>query len=179
MRLERTVAARANGQSGFRTFGLMRENISFGGVPSEKRNELGQDCITRLMTSESAEKLAELFWSVAGYDAAALRLILDAASNADDGGVRNIVVLVDKAIPNLAFTNPAFAKDVLRQFTGERRQLIVDALAYQASHFGNGVFVGLPGEHMEDQQRQFRDKAAAFPDEPGFEDLTRALRRLT
>jgi hypothetical protein len=78
------------------------------------------------------------------------------------------LVLIDKAIPNLAFTNPDFAKDVLRQFTGERRQLIADALAYQASHFGNNIFAGLSGEYMEDQQRQFRDMAAVFPTNPAL-----------
>jgi hypothetical protein len=93
------------------------------------------------MTSESAEELAELYWAVAGYDAAAYDLVLAATSNSTDQGVRNLVVLIDRAILNFVFTNPAFVK-LVRSFTGERRQLVVDALANQASHFGSGVYAG-------------------------------------
>ena len=116
------------------------------------------------------EELAKLFWIVAGYDEAAFKLIT-AISNLDGRGVRNLVVLIDNAIPSLVFTNPAFAKDILRRLTGEQRQLIVDALAYQASHFRIGSYSGLPGDYIADQQRRFTDNTAAFTDEPGFEDL--------
>ena len=75
--------------------------------------------------------------------------------------------------------NPGFAKDLIRNFASDQRQLIVDALAYQASHFGTGAYAGLPGEYMANQQQRFRVRAAAFPEEAGFEDLARALRRFT
>ncbi len=176
-RIERTAQARAAGESSLRMFGLARENISFGMVPAWKRTQLGQDCIARLMSNEPVEELAKLFWIVAGYDEAAFKLIT-AISNLDGRGVRNLVVLIDNAIPSLVFTNPAFAKDILRRLTGEQRQLIVDALAYQASHFRIGSYSGLPGDYIADQQRRFTDNTAAFTDEPGFEDLARALRRL-
>ena len=177
-RIERTVQARAAGRSGLRIFGLAREDISFGVVPAWKRTQLGQDCIARIMSNEPVEELAKLFWVVAGYDDAAFKLLIEMSPNIDDRGVRNLVVLIDNAIPNLVLTNPAFAKDILRRLTGGQRQLIVDALAYQASHFRAGGYTGLPGEHLEDQQRRFTDLVSAFTDEPGFEDLTRALRRL-
>jgi hypothetical protein len=176
-RIEKSSQARADGLTRYRSLNLSRESISFGGVPAEKRAQLGQDCISRVMTSDSVEELAELYWVVAGYDATAYDLVLAASSNLDDRGVRNLAVLIDKAIPNFVFANPAFAKDLLRRLTGERRQLIVDALAYQASHFGSGFFAGDPGDHMQNQQKRLKDGVAAFPDEPGFEDLTRTLRR--
>jgi len=176
-RIERATRARAVGRYSFHIFG--RDQISFGGLPADKRTQLGKDCITRLMSLESVEELAELFWMVAGYDDAALNLIVEIAPNLDTQGVRNLAVLIDKAIPNLAFTNPGFTKDLIRSFASDQRQLIVDALAYQASHFGTGAYAGLPGEHMANQQQRFRDRAAAFPEEAGFEDLARALRRFT
>jgi len=129
------------------------------------------------MTTESVEELAALFWVVAGYDATVYDLILATTAKIDDRGVRNLVVLIDKAIPNFVFTNPAFAKDLLRLFTGERRQLIVDALAYQTTHFGSGVYAGSTEDYMQSRHRYFKDGVAGFPDEPGFEDLTKALRR--
>jgi hypothetical protein len=129
------------------------------------------------MNSESVEELAELFWAVAGYDATTYDLVLAATSNISDQGVRNLVVLIDKAIPNFVFTNPAFAKGLVRSFTGDRRQLIVEALAYQASHFGAGVYAGSTEDFMQSRHKRIRDGVAAFPDEPGFEDITRALRR--
>jgi hypothetical protein len=176
-RIEKSIQSRVAGWTRYRTFGLVRGSISFGGVPAEKRALLAKDCVDRVMTSESAEELAELYWAVAGYDATAYDMVLAATSNITDQGVRNLVVLIDKAIPNLLFTNPAFAKDLVRSFTGEQRQLVVDALAYQASHFGSGVYAGSTEDFMKSSQKRLKDGAAAFPDEPGFEDLTRALRR--
>jgi hypothetical protein len=178
-RVERSIQAREGHQLGFRSLGLVHANISFDGVPAEKRQQLGQDCLTRLIASHSAESLADLFWSVAGYEEPALQLILNIVPKADERGARNIATLIDLAIPRLAFTNRSFAKDLLRQFNGEQRQRIVDALAHQARRFGGGGFVGDPDQYMAQRQKQFADQVAAFPDEVGLEDLARALRQFT
>jgi len=177
--IEQSIQAREKGQPGFRTFGLVHQNISFAGVPAEKRLQLGQDCIARLIGSDSAEDLADLFWDVVGYEEPALRLILEIAANVDERGVRNIATLIEKAIPRLAFTNPGFARDLLRLFTGEQRGRIVEAFAYQARHFGSGVCAGDPADYMAQRQKQFADQTATFPDEAGLEDLAKALRRFT
>jgi hypothetical protein len=164
-----------------RSFGLVHENISFGGVPVEKRLQLGGDCIGRLIRSDSdsAIDLANLFWVVAGYDEPALQLILEIAPGVDDRGMRNIETVVDRAIPRLAFTNPGFARDLLQNFTGEQRERMVEAFADQARHLDAGVFAGNPHDHVAEQNRRFAGQAAAFPEEAGLGDLARALRRFT
>jgi hypothetical protein len=88
-------------------------------------------------------------------------------------------MLIDKAIPRLAFSNPTFVKALMRQFTGEQRQRIVDTLAYQAHRLGGGVFAGSPAEYIAQKEKRFREAAAALPDDPGLEDLARAMRRFT
>ena len=88
-------------------------------MPAEKRIELGQDCIARLIAANSAEDLATLFWEAAGYEEQSLRLILDIAPKADERGVRNIATLIGNAIPRLAFSNPIFAKRLIGHFAGE------------------------------------------------------------
>ena len=176
-RIEKSIQSRIADWSRYRTFDLVRGSISFGGVPAEKRAQLAQDCIGRVMTSESVEELADLYWAVAGYDATAYDLVLAATSNMSDQGMRNLVALIDKAMPNFVFTNPAVAKNLVRSFTGERRQLVVDALANQASDFGSGVYSGSIEDFMQNRRKRLKDGVAAFPDEPGFEDLARALRR--
>jgi Domain of unknown function (DUF4062) len=178
-RIDRNAQARESGQAGYRSFGLVHANISFGSVPPEKRLQLGQNCITRLTASDSAEDLAALFWEVAGYDEAALQLILAVAQNVDERGVHNITKLIERAVPRLAFTSHRFAGDLIQLFTGERRERIVGAFASQARHLGTGVFHGHPDDYMAERQKQFADKVAALPDEPGLEELTRALRRFT
>jgi Domain of unknown function (DUF4062) len=178
-RIDGSIQARHNRQPGYRSFGLVHTNISFGGVPAEKRHQLGQNCVTRLIASDSAEDLAALFWEVAGYDEAALQLILAVAQNVHERGVHNIAKLIEKAIPRLAFTSPGFARDLIQLFTGERRERIVGAFASQAGHFGTGVFHGHPDDYMAQRQKQFADQVAALPDEPGLEELARALRRFT
>jgi hypothetical protein len=75
-RIDRSTQARENKQPGYRSFGLVHANISFGIVPAGKRLQLGQNCVARLVASDSAEDLAALFWEVAGYDESALQLIL-------------------------------------------------------------------------------------------------------
>lgn len=176
-RMERRSRASADGQAEFRTFGLVHENISFDGVPAEKRLQLGRDCIRRLVESDSGDDLAALFWDVAGYDGPALSLIIDVAPNVDERGVRNIAVLIDKAIPRLAFTNTGFARDLIGCFVGGQKAQIVEAFAHQARHLAGGVFGGDPDVHMAEQGRLFAAQMAAFPDDPVLEDLARALRR--
>ena len=178
-RIDRSVQARENKQPAYRSFGLVHANISFGSVPIEKRIQLGQNCIARLIASDSAEDLATLFWEVAGYEEPALQLIFAIAPNLDERGVRNIATLIEKAIPRLVFSNLAFARDLITHFTGEQRERIVEAFASQARHLGSGVFHGDPTEFMAQRQKQFADQVATFPDDPGLEDLARALRRFT
>ena len=178
-RIDRSIQAREEKQRGFRSFGLVHANISFDGVPAEKRHQLGQDCVTRLVASDSAENLADLFWSVAGYEEPALRLILEVAPTVDERGVGNIATLIEKATPRLAFSSPGFAGDLIRHFTGGQRERIVEAFASQARHFGSGAFAGDPDDYMAQRQKQFADQVAALPDEPGLEELARALRRFT
>ena len=157
----------------------MHANISFGSVPAEKRLQLGQNCVARLIASDSAEDLADLFWNVAGYEEPALQLILAIALKVDERGARNIATLIGKAVPRLAFSNPSFARDLIQHFTAEQRERIVQAFASQARHFGSGIFQGDPTDYMAQRQKQYTDQMAAFPDEVGLEDLGRALRRFT
>jgi hypothetical protein len=179
-RIERDIRAREeNGGASLRSFGLVHSNISFGGVPAEKRLQLGQHCITRLIASRSAGELADLFWIVAGFDEPALRLIVETAANVDEKGFRNIETLIGKAIPRLAFSNTRFTRDLLQHFTGGRRERLVEAIASQARSFRGGVFAGDPGDYMAQRNKQFADLVAGFPYEPGLEDLAKALRRFT
>lgn len=176
-RIEQSAQATENNQRRFRSFRLTHENISFANVPSEKRLLLGRDCIARLIGSDSAEELGDLFWNIAGYEEASLGLILEVAPGSDERGVRNVATLIEQAIPRLAFSSPVFARDLLRNFAGSQRERIVGAFASQARHFGSGVFSGDPDDYMAQRQRQFADQVAAFPDESGLEDLAKALRR--
>ena len=178
-RIELNAEARENDRPSSKTLGLVHGSISFGSVPAEKRLGLAQDCIHRLMRSVSREELAELFWDLAGYDEPALQLIVNSAPGADELGVRNLATLIEKAVPRLAFTNTGFVRDLLSQFTGPARERLVKAFVYQARHFSGGVFAGNIETHMAQRERQFADQAAAFPDEPGLDDLARALRRFT
>jgi hypothetical protein len=164
-----------------RTFGLVHERISFEGVPTEKRLELGRQCLAlQVKAHDSAHEYAELFWDVVGFDESALRLILEVVPKADERGVENLATLIDAATPRLAFTNPEFAKELIQQFTGPQRERIIDALAHQARRLGTGgVFAGNPSDFMAERDKQFAEQVASFPDEPGLEDLARALGRLT
>ena len=115
---------------------------------------------------------------MAGYDQTSLRLILEVSPNVDEHGVQNIATLLGKAIPHLAFTNTSFAKELLSHFTGKNRERLVEAFAYQARRYGGGVYAGNPEDLMA-QQKQFAEQVASFPEEPGVEDLARALRKFT
>jgi hypothetical protein len=178
-RIELNVDARRNNLSPVRTFGLIHVQISFSSVPAEKRLQLAQDCIVRLLQADPGEELASLFWTLAGYDEPALQLIVNSATGADDLGVQNIARLLDKAVPRLAFTHTSFVRNLLSQFTGPARERLVEALAYQAGHLAGGVFAGNVETLMAQRERQLADQTAAFPDEPGLGDLARALRRFT
>lgn len=176
-RIALRLRSKDRGHSNYRSFGLVRENISFGGVPLPKRLELARDCIGRLIHSDSSEDLASFFWDVAGYDESALRLVVEAAHNVDEQAVRNIAMLIDKAVPKLAFTNTAFARDLIGRFVGNQKTQIVEAFAHQARHLAQGVFGGDPATYLAEQGRQFSAELAAFPDDPELEELARALRR--
>ena len=178
-RIDQAKHAREDKQQWLRTFRLVHQNISFGGVPADTRLGLGRDCLGRLISTDSAEDYAELFWDVAGYDESSLRLILEIAPNVEERGVENIAILLGKAIPPLAFANTTFARDLLAHFTGKSRERLVEAFAYQARRYGGGVFAGHPEDLMAQQQKQFTDQVAAFPDEGGIEDLAKALRKYT
>jgi hypothetical protein len=180
-RIEMNVKVKEAKQPRYRTFGLVHQSsVSFGGVPTEKRLELGRDCMARLIVSDSAEEFAELFWDVAGFDEAALTLIFETAgAKGDDREVSNISTLIEKAIPKLAFSNPGFARNLLGKFTGKHRQQLVEAFAYQAGRFPSGAFAGNPDNYIAERERQFAAGAAAFPDDTGLEDLARALRGRT
>lgn len=179
-RIAQASSAKEDKQEWFRTFRLVHQNVSFGSVPTDKRLELGRDCLARLIATDSAEDYAELFWDVAGYDDVSLRLILEVAPKVEDPGVQNIATLLDKAIPRLAFTNTTFAGELLAHFTGKNRERLVEALAYQARRYGGrGVFAGSSEDLMAQQQKQFAEQMASFPEEPGVEDLARSLRKFT
>jgi hypothetical protein len=164
----------------FRSFGLLhQDSVSFSGVPTEKRLQLGRDCIARLIGSDSVQELVDLFWDVAGYEEPALALIVEIAVKAGEQGVSNLATLIGKAIPRLASSNPGFARDLLAKFTGKQREELVEAFAYQARSFSGGAFAGDPTDYLERREKEFANQAASFPEEPGLEDLARALRRLT
>ena len=133
-----------------------------------------------LLSHIPPKDFANLFWQVAGYDPPAHQLIIEVAACVDERGVLNLVMLVDKAIPRSGFTNPFFARDLLlASFTGKQREQLVEAFASQARHLGGGVFQGNPDDYMAQRQKQFADQVAALLNEPGLEDLVRALRRFT
>jgi hypothetical protein len=86
-RIELSQHARQDHQPGFRSFGLAHQNISFGGVPAEKRLAFGRDALAKVLSPGSPYDYAELFWNVAGYDDAAMNLILEASHNLDTSNV--------------------------------------------------------------------------------------------
>ena len=168
-RIEKSVEAKKNGEVSFHSFRLVHEDISFSGVPCEKRLQLARNCIVRFIGSDSPDELADLFWKVAGYDEPALRIMLNAAPTADERGVRNMATLIDVAVPGLVFRNPDFARDLLHHFTGEQRERLVEAFAHQARHLiSGGVFAGDPADFMAERDKQFANQTAAFPEEAGL-----------
>ena len=68
-RIERSIQKVATGGSGLRSIRLVHQNISFNAVSVEKRLQLGQDCISRLLKTDSgAVELSDLYWIVVGYE---------------------------------------------------------------------------------------------------------------
>lgn len=176
-RISLNVEARKNNLPSFPTFEFVHEQVSFGGVPADKRLQLAQDCIVRLVQADSGEELSTLFWHVAGYDEPALQLIVNSAAGVDDLGVQNIAILIDKAGPRLAFTHTGFVRNLLREFTGTQREQLVEAFAHQARHFSGGVYAGDTASYMAQREKELAGLIAAFPDDPGLNDLARALHR--
>lgn len=177
-RIELNSAARKDNQPLFRTFDFVREHTAFGSVPTQKRLELARNCIARLVRSEEGREFATLFWDLAGYDEAALLLVVDAAKGIDELGVRNIEILIGEAVPRLAFERLGFVKSLLSKFSGPRRERLVEALAHQARRSSDGMFAGDLETHLAKQKKQFTDQVAAFPDESDLDDLAKALRGL-
>src|SRR6185312_12826617 len=148
-------------------------NISFSGVPQEKRIELGHRCIDLLMKSErEMDMYCRLFWTVAGYDDAALELVLSAAA---PQSTSKIVWLIERAIPRLAFHNPTFAKQLIQQFQGDQRKEIVAAFAHQAGTLGRGPFAGRYEEMVAERSREYDRQLADLPKDPDVRDLLDAL----
>ena len=75
--------------------------------------------------------------------------------------------------------DPGFARDLIGNLVVNKEKRIVEAFVSQAQHLGSGVFAGDPDDYMAQRQKQFADQVAALPDEPGLEELARALRRFT
>lgn len=179
-RIEQGALARQRNERRFRSFGLVHQDISFSSVPNGKRLELGKHCISRLVKSEFAVELSDLFWNLAGYDEPSLQLVVEISANLDERGVNNIAKLIEKAVPSLAFANTNFAKALLCNFEGEQREQIVKAFASQAVRLGHGlVYVGNPDDYMAQRTKQFAANVAALPDEAGLEDLANKLRKFT
>ena len=177
-RIELSRQAREDNQPGLRGLRWVKDDISFGDVTVERRLALGRDCIAKIFNSDSGGDYAELFWAVAGYEHGALNLIQESCHGLNDQGVQNLATLIGKAIPRLAFFNREFVKNLLQQFSGDQRQRLVYAFAHQSRRHGGGVFAGSPEQYMAEESRQFRNEVESFPDEPGFEDLATAIRRL-
>ena len=104
-------------------------------------------------------------------------MILRDASGIPESSLPQLIALLDKAPPRLAFNKLQFAKELLRSFHGEARKKVVDVIAYQSFRHGGGVFTGDPRERMAEEARSFRDAVDAIPVEAELDDLMRALRR--
>lgn len=176
-RIERNSAARTANLPGLRTFGLLHGDVSFSNVPAEKRMELAAKVLRQALVPGAGEEASDLFWDVAGIDDRAFDLILRDAPGIPEDSLPQLVALLDKAPPRLAFNKLQFVKELLRSFHGEARQKVVDIIAYQSHRRGGGAFAGDPMEMMATETRNFRDAVDAIPEEAEFDDLMRALRR--
>lgn len=153
-----------------RSFDPVDTNISFSGVPQEKRIELGRRCIDLLVNSEQEmDMYSRLFWAVAGCDDAALELILSAASSQS---TTKIAWLIERAIPRLAFSNPTFAKQLIQQFQGDQRKEIGCSLCASGRSTREWpVFWRVRGNDGRTQPRI----RSPIPKDPDVRDLIDAL----
>lgn len=176
-RIEQNRSARTQNRAGLRTFGLVRGGVSFMNVPLEKRMELAEKALRQAFLPEAEEEYSDLFWDIAGHEDLAFDLILHEVRGMQEDALRSLTILLDKAIPRLAFTKLPFVKELLRMFHGPARERIVEAIAYQSHRHGGGVFVGDPMEMMARETQRFREATDGLPEEPELDDLVRAIRR--
>ncbi len=176
-RIGRNSAARAANLPGLRTFGIVHGDVSFSNVPTEKRMELAAKVLCQALMPGAGEEASDLFWDVAGIDDRAFDLILRDAHGMSEDSVTQLVALLDKAPPRLAFSKLQFVKDLVRSFHGGARQKLIDIIAYQSYRRGGGVFAGDPKEMMAREQQSFRDAVDALAAGPELDDLLLAMRR--
>ncbi len=175
-RIERNSAARTANLPGLRTFGLSHGDVSFSSVPTEKRMELAATVLRQALMPGAGEEASDLFWDVAGIDDRAFDLILRDAPGISEDSLTQLVALLDKATPRLAFNKLQFVKDLLRSFHGAARQKVIDIIAYQSYRRGRGAFAGDPRERMAKEQQSFRDAVGALAEDPELDDLLLAMR---
>jgi hypothetical protein len=176
-RVEQNSIARAGSLPGLRTFGLVHGDVSFSNVPPEKRIGLAAIVLSQALIPAAGEEASDLFWDVAGIDDRAFDLILNQAQGIPEESLPQLVALLDKAPPRLAFHKLQFVRELLRSFHGAARQKVVDIIAYQSYRRHGGVFAGDPTDMMATEARNFRDALDAIPEEAELDDLMRALRR--
>ena len=176
-RIEKNSAARTANLPRLRTFGLVYGDVSFSSVPTEKRMELATKALRQALMPETGEEASDLFWDVAGINDSAFDLILRDAPGISEDSLRQLVALLDKAAPRLAFNKPQFVKELLRSFHGAARQKVIDTIAYQSYRRGGGAFAGDPTEMMAKEQQSFRDAVGALAEDSELDDLLLAMRR--
>ena len=142
---------------------------------------MGGEALRRLInTKGDVPELAELFWRTAGLSEAALDLMLEVAPEiSDQDGLKNLCVLIERALLRLAFTSRTFVKAVLGHFTGEKREKLVEAFARQAHRIGMGLFAGNPESHLAEAQQRFSNSVADLSEDADLQDLFRFMQRLT
>jgi hypothetical protein len=177
-RIAAETLARQQNDYSFRSFDLVHNDISFGGLPSEKRAELAARCLGILINDDSStSSYAELFWVVGGYTEGVFNIIVGAASRAHSERVTRIATLINKAAPRLAFTYTEFAKRLIDAVVGQDKTKIIEALASQAGHLPSGPFAGEPSDFLSAHYAQVSQGADAISEEPGLDQLTRAIRQ--
>lgn len=176
-RITENRTARARHSAGFRTFGLVYGDISFGIVPTPKRMELADKALRQALLPNSEEEYSDLFWQVAGVEDATFDLILQGVREMQGDALPKLTALLDKAIPRLAFVKLQFVKELLRMFHGSARERVVEVLAYQSYRHGGGVIAGDIEEAMARQAESFRLAADGLPEDAELDDLMRAIRR--
>ncbi len=175
-RIDLSSKIKVDGSGSFLTFELGDCQAAFSNFPTEKRAPLGREAL-RLMTTEPAEELSDLFWNIVGVNETAFNLIMEIAPALENQGLAKLEVLVEKAPSRLVFTSISFVNQLLGLFSETQREKLVQVLAHQAYKPMRGVFHGTPEDHRAQREHRFRASVAALPDYPALEDLSRALRR--